>query len=155
MKKIIALTIVAICALCAPEPKPLHELTSYIQDGTYVVYAEGYVTSPYARRIDNGGHTVLVAKTSAASHVFEGAGNVLGESVSFSGGQAELDGLIRALGMVAVWESEFEGCYYGWSAHLPEGVMISGRKVNCQIVVQDGEITVGWPLIMGSYHLDT
>ena len=155
MKKFLALILAACSVLCAPERESLAQLTSYVADGTYEVYAAGHARSEYAVRFDNGGDTVLRSKLSAARYVYDDVACVLGETVAFEGGQAELDRLISVLEFVLVERGEIEGCYYGYAARLGTGVVVRGKEINCQIVTAGDRITVGYPLIMGSYHLNT
>ena len=155
MKKLIALLIVALSFVCTPRAQPLYQLIGYIPDATYVVYARGYTFSPYAYRVDNGDDTVLTTKISSAGEVYEGTQCVLGETVSFCGAQADLDELIERLGFSVVYDSDIAGCTYGYSPKLGKGVLVEGRQVNCQIVIEGDRITVGFPLILGSYHLTT
>ena len=155
MKKFIALVLAACTVLCMPQRSSLAELTSYISDGTYVAYVGGYRTSEYAVRFANGDDSILKADLRAARLLYEEIGAPLGETVEFAGGGAELDGLVDVLRFELVAGGEIEGCYYGYASRLGSGVMLNGREINCQIVVGDGRITVGYPLILGSYHLNT
>ena len=153
MKKFLALLLATYATLVWPTPERLCDLTSYIQDGTYSVCVEGEVYSRYATHVSNGGDSVLTCSMVAAPYLYADLGSVQGETVQFCGGQNELDRLVEALGFVDLVDSKIEGCYYGYSARLGAGVLLDGKKVNCQIVVQNGTITVGYPLILGSYCL--
>lgn len=155
MKKFLALVIIASSVLFAPSTTTLADVTSYISDGIYVVYAQGYAYSPYAVRLDNGGDTVLKSDVAVSRRVYAGVDCVLGETVEFFGTQAELDRLVEELGFRTVIKGKTAGTYYGYSRRLGAGVNVDGKEINCQIVVGDGKITVGYPLIMGSYHLGT
>lgn len=156
MKKFLALVLVAVVVLTYPKPMSLASLASYVKEGSYSLYLSGYANSPYAVRLDNGGDTILVTDVARAEAVLKGREGVIGETVSFAGAQAELEELLSVLRLSVV--SSTRGsvlCIYGKSSVLPQGIKVDGREINCQIVVAEGRITVGYPLIMGSYDLGT
>jgi hypothetical protein len=42
-------------------------------------------------------------------------------------------------------------CYYGYSKRLKNYINADGKKINIQIAVSGGEITAGYPIILGAY----
>ena len=153
MKKFLALLLTAYAVVMQPSPQRLCDLIEYIPDATYSVYAQGECHSIYAKRVANGADTILTCDVRGAQYLYRDVECVQGEMVTFSGDQADLDELCRVLDFCVVVPSEIPGCYYGYSSRLGTGVLLGGKKVNCQIVCSEGKIVVGWPLILGSYHL--
>lgn len=81
------------------------------------------------------------------------SGDISGQSVRFIGKDEDIDYLIRKLNIQVKDEQNFSNIrtIYGYSARLGEGVKLSGEKVNIQIARRGSTITVGTPLILGSY----
>lgn len=76
-----------------------------------------------------------------------------GVSVSFSGTADDVDAILARLQATAVSVQQLDGLYVACcvSNRLQGGVTLDGKRVNLQIAYSDGTITVGYPLILGSY----
>lgn len=79
--------------------------------------------------------------------------DISGESVRFIGNDSDIEFLLDRLNIRVVDEYCFSNIHtiYGYSARLGQVVKVSGKKVNIQIAKRGGLITVGCPLIQGSY----
>lgn len=80
-------------------------------------------------------------------------GEVLGFAVRYDLGKVsenELLGCLKAQ-VVKVERVGDITLYYAYSHRMSNGVYVDGKKVNVQIAVTDSAITLGSPLIMGSY----
>lgn len=80
-------------------------------------------------------------------------GGVKGESVRFMGSDQDIEDIIRQLNIKVVDKQTLAGVVtiYGYSPRLGDYVSVSGEKVNIQIARRGAVVTVGVPLIMGSY----
>lgn len=79
--------------------------------------------------------------------------DVDGVSVTFDGTEADVSRIVDLLGLEVVSAYELDGLVVtcGKSAKLRKGVLIDGETVNVQIAFSNGVVTVGSPLILGSY----
>lgn len=79
--------------------------------------------------------------------------NVDGISVCFDGTAADVCAIVNRLHAAEVncqqLDDMFVACYY--SPLIRERATIDGKSVNLQIAYHNGTITVGYPLILGSY----
>lgn len=80
-------------------------------------------------------------------------GGVDGVSVSFDGSIQDLNAILDRLQATQVNAQQlgdlYVACYY--SNRLQGGMTLDGKRVNLQIAFRNGTITVGYPLILGSY----
>ena len=76
-----------------------------------------------------------------------------GVSFTFCGTPDDVADVVSRLRAQPVCSQAFDGltvaCYY--SPLIRQCVTIDGRSVNVQIACRDGVVTVGYPLILGSY----
>lgn len=79
--------------------------------------------------------------------------NVKGETLSLTGGEKAAAEVIKKLKMRTVLEQNLEGIriIYGYTPRLRGYVVIDGSRINVQIAVREDAVTVGTPLILGSY----
>ena len=82
-----------------------------------------------------------------------GFAGLVGTEVSFNGDLSDVDALLARLSAVRLVHEEVDGAvvYTGYSALLKGGIRAKGRIVNFQIAFAAGVVTVGSPLIFGSY----
>lgn len=108
----------------------------------------------------NGNGVIVDAPGDAARRIRGELSNIKGESVSFDGDTGDARGILSRYAVRTVFEEEIpmggEGSIniiYGFSASLTRSVNLDGKKVNIQIAVnsESGRVTVGTPLILGSY----
>lgn len=80
-------------------------------------------------------------------------GNLSGRSVRFEGNENDVEELKERLRLSEVMSETVGGIkiIYGYTNAFVEYKLVSGKKVNVQIAVSAGTVTVGVPLIMGSY----
>ena len=76
-----------------------------------------------------------------------------GVSVSFNGSVEDVNAIINRLHATTVSVQQLDGLYVACcvSNRLQGGVTLDGKRVNLQIAYSAGTITVGYPLILGSY----
>ena len=76
-----------------------------------------------------------------------------GVSVSFSGTDVDVERIVKLFDLQTVSTYQLDGLYVvcGLSNKVTGGVWLDGDKVNLQIAYKDGVVTVGSPLILGSY----
>ena len=103
--------------------------------------------------IDMGNGKIVQCDVEALPTIIKKCQDVDGVSVTFNGAQADVTRIARLLNLKDVFEYELDGLVVtcGKSAKVRGGVVIDGRFVNVQIAYKDGAVTVGSPLILGSY----
>lgn len=76
-----------------------------------------------------------------------------GESVTFYGSKDEFEAEIRRLGVTVTERQSLGGIeiVYGYTEKLRGGVNVDGKRVNIEFAYRGGTITVGTPVILGSY----
>lgn len=79
--------------------------------------------------------------------------NVDGYSVTFCGSVDEVFDILNRLQATAISCQQLNDLYVvcAYSRHLRGGVTLDGKQVNVQIAYRNNTVTVGYPLILGSY----
>lgn len=76
-----------------------------------------------------------------------------GESVTFYGTKEAFEAEILRLGVTVTERQSLGGIeiVYGYTEKLRGGVNVDGKRVNIELAYRGGTITVGTPVILGSY----
>jgi|LGOV01.1.fsa_nt_gb hypothetical protein len=131
-------------------------LADYKPSANYSFYLAGRSPIYYDYlTIDNAGlGSIVSCNASMASIIKKHLDDIVGESISFEGKYSEVMGIIKTYNAQVVKAERIDGeiytVYASTNAFL-KCVYIDDYKVNMQIAYSDGIITVGTPLILGSY----
>ena len=109
--------------------------------------------------IANGSTLILSCSPDAAADLRRGLKSLKGESVSFEGGAADAERVLELYAVKSLRTENLTGggliitIMYGRSPYLCGGLKVNGDFVNIQIAVNEttGWVTIGTPLILGSY----
>ena len=103
--------------------------------------------------IDMGGGKIVQCCVADFNSVLFHCKDVDGFSVAFSGTAQDVDRIARFFNLKVSSTLNLDGLTIvcGNSAKLVGGVRLDGEIVNLQIAYKDGTVTVGSPLILGSY----
>ena len=73
--------------------------------------------------------------------------------VSFSGSYSDVKNIIKSLNLKEVYFENFESYYifYGYTSGWIRYKVLNNKKVNFQIVYNNSLITIGYPMIYGSF----
>lgn len=119
----------------------------------YTRYAAGEIEK--AEVIQNGAGSIVQCAFEDYREVRSALGEISGVSISFEGDSADIEALCKKLEVVSVASENLEECgimsYYGFTTKLNSRVLADGKYINIQIAQKDSVITVGYPLILGSY----
>lgn len=87
------------------------------------------------------------------SATYSRCGTVDGISATFDGDLTDVEHILSRLRVRSVTVSSFGDLTVisGYSGGVCGGVILDGKRVNCQIAYRDGVISVGFPLILGDY----
>lgn len=149
MKKLGILVFAAVILLCTYCPKDFCDLTAYT-NGNY----EFYALSSQNADFDNGVYAVIKATGSEqAKRVRASASGLKGECVRFNGKPEDVEIARKKLNLRVIKSQQMGDVYtvYGYSPLLARSVSMEGEKINVQIAYSKGRISIGTPLILGSY----
>lgn len=78
---------------------------------------------------------------------------IQGESFSFDGSFEDIKIILKKLNTKIIKTESFESLkiFYAYSHKLQKYIFVDGKKVNVQICLNGKKITIGTPLILGSY----
>jgi len=76
-----------------------------------------------------------------------------GESIVFKRTEEDVESLLSRMRVTVVYTQSVGGAdvIYGYSNRLRGGVVIEGEKINVQFAMRGDTVTVGTPLIFGSF----
>ncbi len=107
--------------------------------------------------IRNGNTIIVSTSFSGVKKIKSKNPSVLGESFSFCGDEEDFFNLIKHFSFINFKVDDFNDIknIYGYSRkfNASEYIDILGERYNIQIALNNGLITVGYPIIVGSYWL--
>ena len=155
MYKFYIVTFVLLGLLLCPVGEEFCTLSEDYEIGIYEFYLTEFVELDSAETIRNGdGWIVRCAIERARSIKKEIGENIEGESFTIYGGKEIVNKIIDKAQASIVKEGKTGDvyCYYLYSGKInARSITVFDRKVNLQIAVSKNEITVGYPIILGSY----
>lgn len=142
--------VILLCCVCS-EGDFLGDLLDR-QDAIYSIYSSKEMDSKLDCTNLGVGY-ILSGDKQEAKKVFKNLlGGLYGQSVSFDGTKEGFDRLQAILNVKPIIKEKFDNisCVYG-VGDFGAKVSVGGKKVNIQMVYRDGKITIGCPIILGSY----
>jgi len=153
MKKFILLSTFLICLVVLNSPYSLSALSKNY-DGTHTFYCSQQAFKGEAQTTKNGNGYLISVDTHTAE-AFEKTLNskYQGESFCFFGSKNDLNQVLKKLNAKVVKKEVFDDLFvvYGFSPKLKNYILMESQKVNVQIALNKNKITVGTPLILGSF----
>ncbi len=130
-------------------PKNFARVASRFPDAEACVYCR-QTSLPFSQ---GGLGKTVFCSAKDLPRVLAQCGGVDGVSVTFEGSQQDVRAVIYkfALANVSVLRLEDLTVVCGFSPRICGGVVVDGKTVNLQIAFRSGRVTVGSPLILGSY----
>jgi len=153
MKKFICfLVLIAICFLIFQNNYvPVNNFASGYT-GTYYFYTSEDFCSNFTTTINNGNDYIVSCDIDIASFVYQilNYNCIRGESFQFTKfGDRDLETLISKLGIQYFSKNEDE--ILGYSSLVPYSVKLNNSIFNVQIAETNSKITIGFPMILGSF----
>jgi hypothetical protein len=147
--------LVVFAIVCLPASKPV--FLKYFATTNYTYYF--YTTSvqnniSHASVVKNGNATIVSCSARYSCEVKSKLDGILGESVEISNPtNADFLALKNFVGNDIVFTEDVDGIHivYAYSSNLTGYVMVNGQKVNIQIAKNGNILTIGYPLILGSF----
>lgn len=119
----------------------------------YTKYAAGDVR--YATVVQNGRGSIVTCDFSNYKSVRSSLNDISGVSIRFRGDYSDVESLISQLEIKSVAAESLDEygivSYYGFTFKLRNRVYADGKYINIQIVLSGNTITIGYPIILGSY----
>ncbi|MDE7454361.1 MAG: hypothetical protein K2M64_00845 [Clostridia bacterium] len=112
-----------------------------------------YCRSTTCNSIDTGMGKIVTCNSQTLKQTLSNCNQVDGISVSFDGVLQDVDDVFNRLNATLISMQQFDDLLIICcnSPRIKGGVTVDGNSVNVQIAYCDGKITVGYPLILGSY----
>ena len=154
MKKILILFVFLFCLIFLKTPFSLCFL-SQNYDATHTFYATQNVQNQNATVIQNGNGFLISTNSQNATEILAdiNAHNIQGESFCFNGNADDAQNILHSLNAKIMTQECFEDfkVFYAYSPKLEKYVLINLQKINIQIAMKNGKITVGSPIILGGF----
>lgn len=151
MKKFIIFIIFLLCFIAGIEGEN-SQPAILIFEGRFSLYGVGY-SEVESEKIDCGSGLILSVKSDDAEQLFNAfKGEVYGMSVELNK-EMELEEILKIIKAKIVKKESVAGreIYYCYSNNNSDYVIDNGQKINYQIAINNGNIIIGTPLILGSY----
>lgn len=122
--------------------------------GQYCFYVKGKYELNNCLCTNSGCGTIIQTNFKNAQKIKKEINNIQGESYCFKVSDEEIiNKILNLFNAVIVKQQELEDLkiVYGYSAKLDKFVTDEGEKINLQICKNGTNVTVGYPIILGSY----
>ncbi|MEG1509395.1 MAG: YwmB family TATA-box binding protein [Clostridia bacterium] len=151
MKKFLLIVLVAVILLFTYLPTSVATIAEDYCD-CVLVYTKKPIKNNFATSKDIGGLCILEVENCEVKNILKKEA-VLGISFSFDGNDCTYKDVINRMCKEVKFEQNFQGIstVYGYTPNWEQTVNIDNEEVNIQIAFNNGKITVGCPLILGSY----
>ena len=156
-KKLFALyfimVFVIISFLILPNKKPIFaDNLDYDNLVTYTFYTLEK-TDDSLSYTKNGDAFIVSCDANKAVQVKQKLGKILGESVHFNGDKIAGLNFISKFNYTSILTEDVNGIFtlYAYSPKIENYVYINNKKVNIELAVNKGVVTIGSPIIVGSY----
>ena len=154
MKKFLILLVVFGCLMFLKTPFSLSYL-SQNYNATHSFYATQNIQTQNTQTIQNGNGYIISTNATNAPNILNklDKNHIDGESFCIYGTSTDALQILHSLGAVIIKEESFDDfkIIYAHSPKIHNYVLIGNKKINIQIALKNNKITVGTPLILGSY----
>ncbi len=154
MKKFIALFFVIVSLLFLKAPFSLTTLSShFFGEHSFCTTEETKILN--ATTVKNGNGFVVSCSSKFCSDIYQHLNKekIQGESFCFNGKLEDVFKIIYIMSAKVVCREEFDdfSVFYAYSPKIDKSININSKKINLQIAYKNNKITVGTPLILGSF----
>lgn len=144
----------AFCLLMLKIPFSLSSISEKV-NATHTFYTTQNISLKNANSIKSG-NGFLISTSSNNACIVKSTLNenyIQGESFCFDGTQDDITKILHSLNATIVKKEKFDGftVLYAHSPKITNYIILNNKKVNIQIAYKNKIITVGTPIILGSY----
>lgn len=151
MKKLLVVLIICLTVLSFSNRKELTDFANSFSDSTVTVYADKF--NDKIDYIDNCGLKFFTVKADEGKNLLKNATDVRGITITFQGDKNDVDDYLKKLNAKEVYREKVQNVLivYGYSDSIKRFVVVNDNKVNVEIAFDNKKVTVGSPIILGSY----
>lgn len=152
MKKVLAFILVLIGLFLAKSDYcEFVNLTDFPKDSQYCLYVGDTPSTENCVNVGSG--YIVFDDIENAQSLVKNSKKIYGQSVCFEGTTDNYFELLKDLRLKECFVENIENIkvFYGFSNKLKDFTVVNGEKVNIQVAYREGKITVGTPLILGSF----
>lgn len=95
----------------------------------------------------------MASRVKLNSPIYPFMAKVKGESCKLKKDGFSIDEFFKERNAAILFIEDLDGitCYYGYSEDVKFNALVDGKKVNLQVAVAENSVTVGSPIIFGSF----
>lgn len=129
------------------------QLCSFYNDATLSFFCENYIEPPNEifNAISNGNGYIIQTRANKAKETLKFLSNCSGFMLTFNGTKEDVKALLNEIKIIKIEFLNDIETYYAYSCGLLYSTMLESKKVNLQIAINRNIITIGSPIILGSY----
>ena len=149
--------IVLLVSLVLLIPRYNYSFVSYIKDGStvsfYTTTTQNYVPN-FVTQTDIGIGAILECKSNVAKSLAKQLHNIAGISFCFEGNSNDINEFLDNVDAVVLKCENVDKnikTYLAYSPKFQNNINIDGNTINLQIAKVGNTITIGSPMILGSY----
>lgn len=141
------------CIVLLPNKNPVFSFSSEL-DANYCFYTNNAnISVDGASVVKNGDMFFVSCKSNVAQNVKQQLDNIDGESISFQGTKNDALKFLSQFNYEIVFSEMVEDIFiiYAYCPTIANCVYVNNQKINIELAVNKSNITIGTPLIIGSY----
>ena len=131
------------------------DIAQNFDSGSYTFFVKGEWSGEFENVIPNADEQILTCSIGKAkTNKSWISGEIRGESFRISGGVEKVDEIVNLLSAKVVKQGLVGDifCVYLYAPNLKSQTLsLFNQRVNLQIAVSNGSVTVGYPIILGDY----
>lgn len=151
-KYISILFIMCVILFCTPQYTLANLACDY--DGTFYIYTYQYYTSPDTKTIKNGKSNIISCDCKNSIKLLNklDKNKITGMSIRTTGNSQTISNLIKNTKITIKYSEKVQNIafFYGFSPLFKDYTTYDSEKINIQISLENNEINIGVPLILGS-----
>lgn len=144
---------VVISFLILPNKKPIFGAKAVVGQSIKYTFYTVDESDKNLTFTKNGNVFFVSCNLQDAGKVKQKLSNILGESVCFKGDKVAGLNYISSFNYTSILTEDVNGIFtlYAYTPQIENFVYINNKKVNIELAVNKGVITIGSPIIVGSY----
>jgi hypothetical protein len=152
MKKILIILIATLTVIFTYPSNNFITLTEKFNGNEYIFYTDSKPEG-YDNVIKNGEIYMVTVNSNEAEKTYKTLKDVNAISVRFNGSKEKINFYLETLSAEEIKNQTIDDIYivYGYTSKIKESVDVNGQTINVQIAIHRGVVTIGSPLIIGSY----
>lgn len=141
------------CIVLLPDKNPVFSFSSEL-DANYCFYtSNACIDAKEVNVVKNGDMYFVSCESNIAKKIKQQLDSVDGESISFQGTKNDALNFLSQFDYEIVFSEVVEDIFiiYAYCPKITNYVYVNNQKINIELAVNKSNITIGTPLIIGSY----